>query len=72
MLKLLKLCLEETATWPARDKDLNPLELTLIMEPSVKVHGGLPPSAVVKVCPGVWVVSLVLSPLPPASFHDCN
>ena len=23
-------------------------------------------------CPGVWVVSLVLSPLPPASFHDRN
>ena len=50
MLKLLKLFLEETATRPARVEDLNPLELTAIMELSEKFRGGLPPSAAVKAC----------------------
>jgi len=50
MLRLLKLFLEETATRPARVEDLNPLELSCIMELSEKFHGGLPHSAAVKAC----------------------
>jgi hypothetical protein len=50
MTKPLKLCLEETATQPARVDDLDSLELAYIMELSEKFRGGLTPSAAVTAC----------------------